>query len=73
MQLWHLPLSWHNEQTFDGFIMMSSSFTIRSTVSGIDLSVAQANRLTDIEAMSENCGEYIRLLFPVYIGIPPAI
>jgi hypothetical protein len=35
-------------------MMVGSNFTIRSTAAGIDLLMAQAKRLTEIEAMSEN-------------------
>jgi hypothetical protein len=53
--------------------MVGSNLTIKLTAAGMDTPKAQAKRLTDIEAMSENCGEYIRLLVLVYIGIPPKI
>jgi hypothetical protein len=43
------------------------SLTIKSITEGIGLPIAQETRLTDTEAMSENCGEYIRLEFVVFI------
>jgi hypothetical protein len=46
---------------------VGNSLTIRSTAAGMDLFKDHAKRLTDIEAMSENCGEYIRLEFVVFI------
>jgi hypothetical protein len=47
--------------------------TIRSTALGIDIFNAQEKRRTEIEAMSENCGVYIRLEFVVYIDTPPEV
>jgi hypothetical protein len=46
---------------------VGNSMTMKSTAAGMDLFNAHAKRLTDIEAMSENCGEYIRLEFVVFI------
>ena len=39
--------------------MVGNSLTIISTVAVIDLLIAQANRLTETEAVSENCGVYM--------------
>jgi hypothetical protein len=47
--------------------MVGSSFTIRSTVAGIFSPIAHAKRLTEIEAISDNCGEYIRRLLALFI------
>jgi len=57
MQSWHLLLSLHNEQTFDELTMDGNNLTMRSTAAGIGLFIAHDKRLTEIDAMSENCGE----------------
>jgi hypothetical protein len=53
--------------------MLGSNLTMMSTAEGIDFLIAHEKRLTDMEAMSENCGVYIRLELLVHIGIPPVI
>ena len=60
-------------QTFDGLMVRGNSFTMMSTAAGIDLLIDHANRLTEIEAVSENCGVYMRLELVVDMGISPII
>ena len=56
MQHWHFDLSWQAEQTFDELTMDGMSLTMMSTVLGMDLFSAQANRLTETVARLVNCG-----------------
>jgi 3-dehydroquinate dehydratase len=67
MQPLHRPLSLQAKHTLAGSTTVDKILTIRSTAAGIDFPIPQAKRLTDMEAMSENCGEYIRLEFVVFI------
>ena len=67
----HFSLSGHDKQIFDGSIMVGNNLTIMSTAAGMDLPIAHEKRLTEIDAISENCGEYIRLFSLIPIGTPP--